>query len=360
MDKLRLGRVVLFLVLTLGLTWSIALVVARHTDKNAYINPGLPPLGMLVPAFVALSIELFGAPDSAIYYRKYREKPRLIIWAYLLLTLLMGVSYGFALEGSIRPDVLIGVNNALFVLWTLLLIRLYRTSGPESFRRAGLQLGNSGQGVLFVVGVVIFFLSQAGLNLVFDLGDFQAWQGEVGGIPISKEIYPLALIATFLLTIIGTPLGSLAVTFGEEYGWRGFLQRELSPLGRRFSVLLVGLIWAIWHIPIIQSGIHTYPPTLMGFTFSFVFFITWGFVQSYAVLKTRSIWTAAFLHGVVNGVYAFTITYLVRPEDKLFAFGLGTYGLLFLSVIVLWILRDPVWDNIAPSAEHVVSLEPNS
>ena len=74
-----------------------------------------------------------------------------------------------------------------------------------------------------------------------------------------------------------------------------------------------------------------------------MFFVLWGFVQSYAVLKTGSIWVAAFLHGVVNSVYAFMLGYVVRPEDKVLSFGLGLYGLACLAVVVLFVLRDSIW-----------------
>jgi hypothetical protein len=35
--------------------------------------------------------------------------------------------------------------------------------------------------------------------------------------------------------------------------------------------------------------------------------------------------------------------YLMYPYDKVFSFGLGLYGLICLAVIVLVILRDPIW-----------------
>ena len=135
------------------------------------------------------------------------------------------------------------------------------------------------------------------------------------------------------------------IALGEEYGWRGFLQRELRPMGLRPSTFVIGMIWATWHIPIISSGVHTYPPTPTGYLLAYAFFVLWGFVQSYAVLKTGSVWTAAFLHGVVNSVYSFTLTYLVRPDDKLFSFGLGAYGLVCMAGVALMILRDPIWST---------------
>ena len=339
----RFPLLALFLAVTFGLSWGIPLVTAMSTGKGPYGASELPPLGMLIPAFVALLLQVFVSGESKIHFRKITGAPRLIIYAYLLLTVLVGLLTVVSLFTEIPGAVLRSLGNVLFVLWPLLIIRLHRRHGEAAFERGGLQLGDRNRGVRFVLGVVLFLLVQAGLNGVLGLGDYQGIQESIAGMPVPRALYPFALIAFLFLTVVGTPLGGLAVTFGEEYAWRGFLQTELVKLGRRRGVLLVGLIWGIWHTPIILSGVHTYPPTPIGFLFAIVFFILWGFVQSYAVMKTNSIWVAAFLHGVVNGVYAFTLNYLVRPDNKLFSFGLGFYGLLCLGAVVLVILRDPVW-----------------
>ena len=42
--------------------------------------------------------------------------------------------------------------------------------------------------------------------------------------------------------------------FGEEYGWRGYLQSELFKLGRVRGVLLLGVIWGAYHWPMILMG----------------------------------------------------------------------------------------------------------
>jgi membrane protease YdiL (CAAX protease family) len=342
------GQLALFLSVTFALSWGAALLPVKAGGEGTVLRSGLPPFGMLVPAFVALVVEMFISKKGGLYFRKYTAKPSLILFAYLLLTLLTGFINLLAAFPGIPLDVLRGVGNVLFVLWTLLLIRLYRQSGEAAFRQAGLQLGDTQVGVRFVIGIVVFLLSQAALNWLFGLGEFQGVQGRIEGIPVPATWYFPALFAFLLLAIIGTPLGGLAATFGEEYAWRGFLQRRLEPFGRRRGAFLIGLIWGIWHLPIILSGVHTYPPTPFGFLSALIFFTLWGYIQSYAVLKTGSIWVPVFLHGVVNSVYAFTLTYLVRPEDKLFSFGLGIYGLALLGVIVLLVLRDPVWKSPVP------------
>jgi membrane protease YdiL (CAAX protease family) len=164
------------------------------------------------------------------------------------------------------------------------------------------------------------------------------------GIPIPNVIYIPVLFILFIgITVIGIPLSGLAAVFGEEYGWRGFLQSEFIKMGKLKGVVSVGLIWGIWHFPVILRGIHTYPPTFFGLFLGLLFFVLWGIIQGYAVLITGSIWIPAFMHGVVNSVYSFMLTYIVRPDDILFSYGLGIYGMVFIGGIVFFILKDSIW-----------------
>jgi membrane protease YdiL (CAAX protease family) len=64
--------------------------------------------------------------------------------------------------------------------------------------------------------------------------------------------YPVAFVSTF---IFGGPLG-------EEPGWRGFALPRLQPLhGPLVGSLILGVLWALWHLPLFWSGVWT-PPTI--------------------------------------------------------------------------------------------------
>jgi hypothetical protein len=74
----------------------------------------------------------------------------------------------------------------------------------------------------------------------------------VGGTDLKKWGY----IGPQML-LIGIPVGAL-LAFGEEYGWRGYLLPKLRPLGEFKASLLIALIWAPWHLPVLLAGLN-YP-----------------------------------------------------------------------------------------------------
>lgn len=56
-----------------------------------------------------------------------------------------------------------------------------------------------------------------------------------------------------LVAVLVVPESLLGV--GEEYGWRGYLLPRLLPLGEGRATLLLGIIWGLWHLPFVVSGV---------------------------------------------------------------------------------------------------------
>jgi len=343
MKKIHGIHVLIFLMLTFALSWGFDWVILSAAGVQPYGNLGMHPWGMLVSAFVALMLQMFFYKNSPVYYRVYRDKSRWIFFSFFLVVILHGILTVFAVMHPEEKTLFQGAGALLYTLWTLLVFFLYSQSDQATLEQVGLRLKNLRTGQLFIFGILGFFLIQVAGNLVFDLGTTVTQPDRIYGLPLPSFLYIPVLIVLFLpVTVIGIPLSGLAGVFGEEYGWRGFLQSGLIQLGKLKGIVLVGLIWGIWHFPVILRGSHTYPASTTGLVLGIIFFVLWGIVLGYAVLKTGNIWIAAFMHGVVNSVYGFMLTYIVKHDNPILSFGLGIYGLLCLGVIVLFIIRDPI------------------
>ncbi|MFY9213813.1 MAG: type II CAAX endopeptidase family protein [Tissierellaceae bacterium] len=80
---------------------------------------------------------------------------------------------------------------------------------------------------------------------------------------------------SILYMIINLPLFIIGGGF-EEIGWRGYLQPKLEKeTGYLFSVLIVGVIWSIWHLPLwlingtVQSALPFAAYTFLAIILSF-------------------------------------------------------------------------------------------
>jgi membrane protease YdiL (CAAX protease family) len=132
-----------------------------------------------------------------------------------------------------------------------------------------------------------------------------------GGAPLGEFRWSEATWSVYLmLLLIALPV--TLFTFGEEYGWRGYLLPRLLPLGEIRASVLIGVIWGVWHLPLILAGLN-YPGVnvwLAIITFTFVtvalsFTYTWFYVAS-----SGSVLVAAVFHASTN---QFSDTFWVPP-----------------------------------------------
>ena len=141
-----------------------------------------------------------------------------------------------AIFGEVSP------GNPLFILAVyspgiagfLLVLRHYGLRGLGSFlRRLTLWRAPIAYWLLVILGVPLMFYAGAALK------------GSLGG-PLPFSSWSAALPALALALFLG-PI--------EEFGWRGLalplLQRRFAPF---WAGLILGLIWAAWHIPAFLIG----------------------------------------------------------------------------------------------------------
>ena len=148
-----------------------------------------------------------------------------------------------------------------------------------------------------------------------------------------------------------TPLGALSLwllTFGlgEETGWRGYALPHLQKTrSATVATLILGMLWAGWHLPMffnrdtyMQMGIMGFPMLALSLLFAAMIF-TWLYNST-----GGSIWIAIVFHAVFN--------WLTANEAG------GQFAAAILSVaIILWALYIPRRygvENAAPLARQIV------
>ena len=118
---------------------------------------------------------------------------------------------------------------------------------------------------------------------------------------------PVLLGGTLALSLVVAPFINTIPAFGEELGWRGMLYPTLAELmPKRSAALVTGVIWGLWHAPIIAMG-HNYGMDYEGFPVAGILTMTLlctAMSCFLSLLRTRSdsVWPCALAHGAFNAV----------------------------------------------------------
>jgi membrane protease YdiL (CAAX protease family) len=162
--------------------------------------------------------------------------------------------------------------------------------------------------------------------------------GQVEGLRALAARSPgLFLAGGLWFGLLAGPTSNAVFGLGEEVGWRGFLQRELAPLGFWGTSAVTGLVWGIWHAPIILFGPYYPQHPVLGVAMMTGFTLLIAPLFSYVRLKSGSVLAAAVLHGSCNATGWLSVS-LVRGGDDLTTGLLGLPGLIVLAVVDLALL----------------------
>ena len=155
---------------------------------------------------------------------------------------------------------------------------------------------------------------------------------------LAKMPAVLMIISTvFSGMIAGITINAIAA-FGEEYGWRNYLVGALREQKFWKAALFIGIVWGIWHFPLILMG-HNYPTEpYWGVFMMVVFCILVGIIELYFVLKSKSMVVAAIMHGTINAVAGLTIYFTQGGNDFLNGMtGLAGFIVMVVAILCIWI-----------------------
>ncbi|MDH5541406.1 MAG: CPBP family intramembrane metalloprotease [Nitrospinota bacterium] len=212
----------------------------------------------------------------------------------------------------------------------------------EGFGNAGMKWGH-GKYYLYVWGgMPLLFLLLYSLTWIFDAAPDFTLQGffEKYGMTQEDLFAPQEVIiaAVFAASLLTGPILNFIPSFGEEYGWRGYLLPKLLPLGEWRALVLSGFIWGLWHVPfVLLLGFAFEENRLVGAALFTIVLTLLGILFGFLWLASGSTLLASFAHGVFNA-QAYGIWLILFPNaDPLIGGRTGVIAILVLALPVAFI-----------------------
>lgn len=294
-------RILSFLGLAFGITWGLVAVgyLLGVRDASHWGYTPVAALGMWGPGLAALIQHRFLDRAS---------------WSGLGLSL-KGTHWGV-----VALTALLGL--CIVPLYFLVQYLLGHVAGGASFGHVSItterlivaleeMLASSGQAQLSDVVTETLYDVSAPLVLLFALG--------------------VALIAAFSI--------NLPFMLGEELGWRGYLWQRTRHWSGMRRVGFTGMAWGLWHAPLIAMG-HNYPDhRVAGIGMMVLFCLLAALLFDWTRTRSRSIWSACVLHGLINGSAGVSLLFGYGGHPLLASVvgvaGFVTLGLLSLLIVLL-------------------------
>ncbi|MCR5419976.1 MAG: CPBP family intramembrane metalloprotease [Lachnospiraceae bacterium] len=201
--------------------------------------------------------------------------------------------------------------------------------------------------ILTVAGCFLyymFFANDYSPEMEYIIGTL-AKQGTPG---VTADVIQKQVLSQGITAILIGPVLNCITCFGEEWGWRGYLLPKLKTgFKSGFLMLIMGMIWGLWHAPLIVAG-HNYGFDYIGYPYAgifamMVFCFSAGTMLCFVTLKTNSCIPAVIGHGALNSFSAIGI-YFSKTGGKLL-FGPAPTGLVagipffITAVILIWLMK---------------------
>jgi len=234
----------------------------------------------------------------------------------------------------------------MLVMWvpaaaTLITIRFIT---HETVSSTGLRFGSSWKpyavsALVIPVSFILVYLLTWTLGLGqpdWQLNRFYATIAATG-VDMSTAPPPaLLLIVLFLTSLTINPIVNCLLGLGEEWGWRGYLLPRLMPLGKWKAYLLLGIIWGLWHAPLVMIGFNYPGYPILGVLLMVLFTTALSIYINELTLHYKSAILAGWIHGVFNSqAYGIWRVLLFANANPIWGGITGLVGIIVLCLLGL-------------------------
>lgn len=290
------------------------------------------------------------------------ERAARVNWPSVGLFLLLTFAISWAVWLGLRVlNVPFGIRTAIGMYGPALGAILTRLIRREGFADAGLRLtakGRKGASWMYLAAYLVApILIAASIGFVL-LTTYQHWdlanhlqalgntlvkQIQQMGTKMPANMSPsrLATITLLSQTVEAFTIGiviNMLLTFGEEFGWRGYLLPRLAPLGGIPAAILVGIVWGLWHAPVIVLDGYNYPGhPWLGVLMMILFCVALSMIFAWLRFRSGSVWPSTLAHAAVNAQSGFAILVL-SAGDSLLRAPIGLLGLVPMIVFAVFLV----------------------
>ncbi len=268
-----------------------------------------------------------------------KEAWKTIILFLILLTALSSIAY-YAILKLNPTSIYIGslmISPALAAFITLKIKKRPISSLPWSLKELK-YVKLSYITPLLYVSIAYTLIWLFGFGNLINTERITQWSNELGIAESNQTLVIIVMI--FLLLTVGV-IKNLGSTLGEEIGWRGFLIFELRKVMSFKSLVIVsGIIWAIWHFPIINLMYGGGENLLLHMSAFTIMIIGISVILAYYTFKSNSLWPAAIYHSIHN-IYIQKICTPLTISNNNTTFWIDEYG--FMIPIVTTIFAVYFW-----------------
>src|SRR5918997_713674 len=267
-------------------------------------------------------------------FTKLTDMTKATIFAVLVLCLAVGAALLIRSLGISSDPVMFSVWSCTPTVATLIMLLVVTRDGYSKEGWKSLDLPR--------LGLNVWWIAFGGTLLITVAASAVVWATPLASyaLPEGGTVDPvLSFFILFSMTVVLFGLG-------YEVGMRGYLQPRLISLGSTPALLVVGLVFATWHMPLIFiAPAQVDFPTgnlLLFFPLFYGTFVAASFFFGYMRIYTGSIWPASIAHAVHNAVWNVVgaVTLITASPLLVNVYLVGDFGLLILvgtAIGAIWL-----------------------